>query len=139
MYISYFIRSLSSKRYESQLLRNYLIKKYNLDKLGNHCSMCLKNYPLNLLDTAHLKPRYTLELHELKETNNIEFMCKICHNLYDAGNIGINNESIIVAKNSILKYKDLLIIQNLGNKYSKISNNNMKYLLWHYQNIYQKK
>jgi len=138
MYITYFIRTICSKRPESYQLRNYLIKKYKVDNFGYHCSMCLKKYPLSLLDTSHLKPRCTLELHELKETNNIEFMCKMCHNLYDLGKISINEKSIIVAKEEILKYQHLYVIQNIGMVYSKINDNNLKYLLWHYTNIYQK-
>jgi predicted restriction endonuclease len=139
MTLRYFIRLLSSKRPESRELRNYLIDKYNTDTLGNHCSMCLKKYDLCLLDTAHLKPRYTLQLHELKELNNIEFMCKICHNLYDRGFISIDTNHKIIASHKILKYNDLHILANIGTLYSKINKHNINYLLWHYTNIYQKK
>jgi predicted restriction endonuclease len=138
MTLNYFIRYLSSKKPEMQRLRNHLIKKYNNDILGNHCSMCLKNYPLSLLDTAHLKPRYTLEGNELHELNNVEFMCKICHNLYDRGSISIDNKYNIVAHQCLLKYNHLTIHANIGNIYSKVNNHNLIYLGWHYNNIFKK-
>lgn len=139
MTLNYFIRCLSTKRHEMLQLRNHLIKKYKIDTLGNHCSMCLKEFPLSLLDTAHLKPRYTMPVSELTELNNIEFMCKICHNLYDRGSISIDNKYNIVAHQCILKYNHLTILANLGNLYSKVNNYNSIYLLWHYDNIFQKK
>jgi len=138
MTLKNFIRCLSSKP-EMQKLRNHLIHKYNKDILGNHCSMCLKEYPLSLLDTAHLKPRYTLQVNELKELNNIEFMCKICHNLYDRGSISIDTKYNIVAHQCLFKYNHLTILANIGNLYSKVNNYNSIYLSWHYKNIFQKK
>ena len=95
MILRCFIRLLSSKRPESRELRNYLIKKYNSNILEHHCSMCMKQYPLTLLDTAHLKPRYTMSKDQLRDLNNVEFMCKVCHNLYDIGHISIDNKSKI--------------------------------------------
>lgn len=138
MTLRYFIRLFSSKRPESHELRKHLINKYNTDMLGNHCSMCLKKYPLSLLDTAHLKPRHTLHQNELKELNNIEFMCKICHNLYDRGNISIDTKYNIIANTNILQYSHLHVLANIGTNYSKINTYNSNYLLWHYMNIFQK-
>lgn len=138
MSLRYFIRLLSSKRPESHELRKHLIVKYSSDSLGSHCSMCLKKYPLSLLDTAHLKPRYTLQEHELKEVYNIEFMCKICHNLYDKGNISIDHKHNIIAKPNIFQYDHLHVLSKIGHTYSKINQFNAEYLLWHYTNIFQK-
>ena len=138
MILQHFIRLLSSKRPETRQLRNHLINKYNTDILGNHCSMCLQKYPLSLLDTAHLKPRYTLLDNELRELNNIEFMCKICHNLYDRGNISIDHKYNIIAHQDIFNYNHLHILANIGKIYSKVNKYNSNYLLWHYTNIFQK-
>ena len=139
MILRNFIRLLSSKRPESYELRNYLIKKYNSDVSGHHCSMCLKKYPLCLLDTAHLKPRYTMSSEQLRDLNNIEFMCKICHNLYDNGNISIDTKYKIVADSEIIHYTQLDIISHIGKIYSKVNMYNSEYLLWHYKNIFRNK
>jgi|688.fasta_scaffold537704_2 predicted restriction endonuclease len=138
MTLRYFIRLFSSKRPESRELRKHLINKYNSDSLGYHCSMCLKQYPLSLLDTSHLKPRYTLQKHEYKSLNNIEFMCKICHNLYDKGNISIDRSHNIIAHSNILQFNHLHVLANVKQTYSKINKYNAEYLLWHFTNIFMK-
>ena len=136
--LQYFIRLLSSKRPESGMLRRHLIEKYKLNNIDYHCTMCLQNYPISLLDTAHLKPRCKMDISEIKDVNNVEFMCKICHNLYDNGYISVNPNKNITINNDITKYKNLLIINRLDKIYEQYNCHNSNYLIWHYRNIFRK-
>lgn len=133
-----FYRYFSSFRSECQQLRKYLLKKYRVEYGGCHCSMCLQKLPHELLDTSHLKPRYSLHYDELKNIENVQFFCKMCHSIYDRGYISVNKSGIIESDNKINQY-NLSINKEIGNLYSKYSSNNSHFLDWHYLNIFKKK
>ena len=71
------------------------------------CIICNKYLPLELLETAHLKPRCLLNKYELEDKNIVEFMCRYCHKLYDSGFIGIKDSELKVSKSLIKKNYDL--------------------------------
>jgi predicted restriction endonuclease len=133
-----FCRYFSSLRPEYAKFRKYLVKKYIHEYGGCHCSMCLNRLPLELLDMAHLKPRYILNLDEIKNIENVQFLCKMCHSIYDRGYVSVNNVGIIESNNSIKNYT-LPILNQVGKIYSKYSNYNSQFLEWHYMNIFKKK
>lgn len=133
-----FLRYFSSARPECQKFRKYLLNKYIHEYGGCHCSMCLNKLPPELLDMAHLKPRCVLNQAELQNIENVQFLCKMCHSIYDVGYVGVNQQGIIQINNKIIHY-NLLIQNQIGKLYSKYSNHNSQFLDWHYLNIFGKK
>jgi predicted restriction endonuclease len=123
-------RHLSTKRPEAQMLRAHLLRKYEKHALGCHCSMCLAQLPLHLLEAAHLKPRCTMCHDDLRNIHNVEFMCRVCHHLYDAGIYGVNRSGVIdVASN----------VKNLhlrGAPYIHYGPHNSPFFEWHYGAVF---
>ncbi len=111
------------------------IRKTLINQKIHKCVICDKNYPLCLLDCAHLKPRSIIDISERKNLNNVEFMCKCCHFLYDNGFIGI--------KKGYLTISDYITDYNLFEKHIKridvYNEYNKKYFDYHYHNIYKSK
>lgn len=127
----FFFRLFSSKRPESASLRKQLLNKY---RSNCHCSLCMNAFPTELLDMAHLKPRRSIRCNiELKNINNVEFMCKLCHAMYDRGFIGINHSGRIETSTTI---SNLNVASMIGQMYSKYNKNNAAFLNWHYFNIF---
>ena len=121
------LKCLSQRKYQRSL-RNYLIETKE-----NKCILCIQYFPINVLETAHLKPNSILNEIELKDKNNVELMCRNCHKFYDLGYISIFNGTII-------KNKELLTYNyNISNKY--IDNYNFKnahYYNYHFRHIFKK-
>lgn len=115
---------LKEIRCEQQKMRNYLI-----ENTPNICVICEKKLPICLLETAHIKPRCLLNKHEINDTNNIIFMCRYCHKLYDNGYIGINNNKLCIS--DYLNKNNYDLNFNLHNTY--IGN---KYFDFHYKYIF---
>jgi hypothetical protein len=122
------IYALKEIRLEQQKLRTYLI-----DNKKQKCILCDKTLPLCLLETAHLKPRCLLNSNEMKDTNNVEFMCRYCHNLYDNGYLGLYNGLLCVSP--FINNYDLHYNKNTLIAYYTIKNN--KYFNFHYKYIYK--
>jgi len=127
---------LFSTRPECTKLRRLLIHKYS----GNyHCSMCMNAFPFPLLDMAHIKPRHTLtSVIDRKNIHNVEFMCKMCHAIYDQGFIGVNSKGIIESKHASF-LSALFVVRQIGNVYSKYSDDNAPFFNWHYHHIFNMK
>ena len=134
-----FKRYFSSLRPECYKLRKNLLEKYVNHFNNCHCSLCCQKFPNELLDMAHLKPRYVLSSIEKKNINNVEFMCKLCHSIYDRGFVGINQNGIIEPRDIVNNYLNLAVVKQLGCVYSKYNPNNAIFLSWHYMNIFKKK
>ena len=128
-------RYFSTLRPECQKFRKLLIKQYNNEYGGCHCSMCLNRLPCELLDMAHLKRRSILTSVELKNMENVQFMCKMCHSIYDHGYVSINKLGILENTEKINNYK-LPILYQIGKIYSKYSDKNAIFLEWHYINVF---
>ena len=134
--IKLFRRCLSTKRPEAKLLRNKLIEIYHKNYGFCFCSICTQRMPCKVLDVSHLRPRSSLEPNEYRNLENVEFMCKNCHSLWDNGLIGVNNRGFIAIKNEIL---DFTAFQGLvGKCYSRSNQYNKPFLVWHYLHIFQK-
>lgn len=121
--------TLKEIRPEQNNLRNYLISN-----TCNICTFCEKKLPYCLLETAHIKPRYLLDSSEKNDYNNVIFLCRICHVLFDKGYIGINNNHLFVSeKLNILEY-DLPIYKIQ----KKIIKEQEGFFDYHYKYIYKK-
>jgi predicted restriction endonuclease len=120
---------LFATRPEQKKLRTFLINKKE-----HQCVICERKLPLCLLDAAHIKPRSIISSLERKNINNIEFMCKCCHSLFDKGLIGIYHGKIYIA-NEIINF-NLVENENLLRKV--YNNQNSKYFDFHYHNIFKK-
>jgi len=130
------VRYFSTTRPEAKYLRKKLIQNYEKDHGFCFCSICVEKMPLELLDVSHLCPRNTISANLIREIDNVEFMCKNCHSLWDRGLISVNNNGIITLKNDIFNYS---IFHNLvGKYYSRYSSKNHNYILWHFNNIFLK-
>jgi predicted restriction endonuclease len=87
-------------RLEQQKLRHYL-----MSNCPNICSFCEKKLPYFLLETAHIKPRCLLNYYDKNNYNNVIFLCRLCHVIFDKGYLSIfNNELLISDKLNILEY-----------------------------------
>ena len=123
--------SLKEVREEQQGLRKYLI-----NNKAHMCIICDKKLPLDLLETAHIKPRYLLNHIEKNDNNIVEFMCRFCHKLYDAGDLGISSLGLLcVSHNITTNNYDLEYNENKPIIYYNTKNN--KYFDYHYRNIYR--
>ncbi len=132
-----FKRYFSSIRPEYYKLRKNLLEKYINHYKHCHCSLCSQNFPIELLDMAHLKRRCVLSPTEKMDVNNVEFMCKLCHSIYDRGFVGINGNGIIEPSYILNKYRNLSVVKQLGYMYSRYNPNNAIFLNWHYMNIFK--
>ncbi len=109
-----------------------LLRKYLIDNHEHRCKFCKKEYPLCILEAAHIKPFSDSNQYEKYDTNNVLFLCSICHKLYDNGLITINSKHIQMS--SSLNHDHL---KNLYMHKVDISNNNIKYFNYHNINIYK--
>jgi len=120
------LRFFSQRKYQKSL-RTYLIKNKE-----PKCIICNKEYPIKILEAAHLKPYSVSNDIEHKDVNIVEFMCRNCHKFYDLGFIGVVN-GLVIKNKDILKYD-----YNVTNKYIDNYNfNNAKYYNYHFKNIFK--
>jgi predicted restriction endonuclease len=120
--------SQKETRREQQKLREYLINNY-----PNICLFCEKKMPYYLLETAHIKPRCQLEYNNMIDYNNIIFLCRICHVLFDRGLIGLYNNELLISSNINLSEYDL---HNYKKKLD-VSDNKKIYFDFHYKFIFK--
>ena len=121
------VRSLAY-RSEQKTLRKFLI-----DTKEYKCIICNNNFPLFLLEASHLKPRYLLSKSEIKDKNNVEFMCRNCHKLYENGWVGITNFKL--DKNNKVQNYNFVFNDFNENIYTE---NNKSYFDYHYLNNFKK-
>lgn len=92
--------ALKEIRLEQQKLRNHLISN-----CSNMCVLCEKKLPYFLLETAHIKPRCLLNYYDKHDYNNVIFLCRLCHVIFDKGYLSVfNNKLLISNKLNILDY-----------------------------------
>lgn len=133
-----FIKKYSKiyKTYELKEIRKEqkTLRKYLIETKKPICIICDKYLPLDLLETAHLKPRCILDNTELNDVNNVEFMCRYCHKLYDSGFITIRNSKLIVSKLLMGKNYDLTFNNNKIKAFNIL---NEPYFNFHYNYIFK--
>ena len=126
--IRYFInKRFLSHRPEQKKLRNFLI-----NNKPPTCILCQKQYPLYVLECAHIKPRCISNYQERHDFNIVNWMCRNCHKLYDYGDLSINPNGILVESNDI-SYFDIDFNLKLE-EYHRSD----KYFNYHYQHIFKK-
>jgi len=82
----------SSSRKEQAILRAMLFK----DRDTHTCALCHKELPVNLMVTAHIKPRSKCSFSEKKDPNIVMPVCKVgCDDLFEKGYIFVNEEGYI--------------------------------------------
>ncbi len=118
-----------ASRPEQKKLRTFLINKKE-----HECVICERKYPLCLLDAAHIKPRHIISSVERKNLDNIHFMCKCCHSLFDRGLVSIYNGKIHVKE----EIRNFNFFENIDNCSKVYNNQNSKYFDFHYHKIYKK-
>ena len=89
---------------------------------------------MELLDVSHLRPRNTLSANLYKNLDNVELMCKNCHNLWENGYIGVNLKGHITIHEDLLDYKAFHSL--IGKYYSRYNEKNQPFILWHYIHIH---
>lgn len=100
--------ALKEIRLEQQKLRNHLILNYQ-----EKCAFCEKKLPYFLLETAHIKPRCLLNYYDKNNYNNVIFLCRLCHVIFDKGYITILNNKLLVSnKLNISEYDLPIYIKN---------------------------
>ena len=68
---------------------------------------------------------------EIKDINNVEFMCRYCHHLYDNAFLSVKNSNLCVSKN--ITIPNIYDLNYLNNKFINAYNNlNSKYFNYHY-------
>ncbi len=118
-------------RDEQQKLRDYLIANK-----PQTCIICEKHLPLCLLETAHLKPRCIISSASRNDNNLVEFMCRYCHTLYDAGLLGISNNGQLIISNK-LEMNNYDLNYSPGKQIKCFNYNNFDYFRYHFVNIFK--
>ena len=120
--------ALKEIRTEQNKLINYLKNNY-----PNICSFCDKRLPYFLLETAHIKPRYLLQDCEKLNYNNVIFLCRYCHVIFDKGLISVHNNKLLISDKlnindfDLPKYKNDICFED-----------QKKFFNFHYNYIYIK-
>ena len=120
--------ALKEIRIEQQKLRKYLISN-----CPNICSFCDKKLPYFLLETAHIKPRCLLNYCDKNNYNNVIFLCRLCHLIFDKGYLSVNNNQLVVSNKLNISEYDLPIYKKNIN-FAKEKN---KFFDFHYKFIYK--
>lgn len=121
---------LKEKRLEQDILRKYLISS-----CSNICYFCDKKFPIFLLETAHIKPRCILNFKEKNNYNNVIFLCKICHAIFDKGFLSVNDNKLLISDKFNISDYDLPSYK----KNIIIKKKQKDFFDYHYKNIYKKK
>ncbi len=126
--ISIACRKLST-RPEHAKLRQYLINHKD-----SNCLICKRKFPIYLLECSHIKPRSLASNCERHDYNIVNWMCRICHKIYDKGDIGIKN-SVIYKKCYLDKYTNLGLNQCKFVDFKEYIRSK-KYFDYHFKNIF---
>jgi hypothetical protein len=128
--------SKSYKKYELREIRReqQSLRKHLIENKKQICIICCKYLPLDLLETAHLKPRCLLNKDELYDKHIVEFMCRYCHKLYDSGFLGVKKGELQISKLLIEKNYDLTFNNYAINEFNNLNKN---YFDFHYTNIFK--
>jgi predicted restriction endonuclease len=106
------IRNLAY-RPEQKKLRNHLLQRNK-----PVCALCHRRMPHYILECAHIKPRVLCLPTEKVDFDNVEWMCRNCHKLFDTGHLGINNKRLFSSE-ELQQYSDLRFVNetDLENDY----------------------
>ena len=98
------------------------------------CAFCEKKFPYYLLETAHIKPRCILNYYDKHNYNNVIFLCRLCHVIFDKGFLSIfDNELLVSDKLNILEYD----LADYTNKKKNFTKEQQTFFDFHYKFIYK--
>jgi predicted restriction endonuclease len=121
-----------TKRFLQTRPEQYKLRKFLLDNSDPICIFCQKEFPKYVLECAHIKPRFLSSQKERHDFNNINWMCRNCHKIYDYGHISIDLGGELVVNDEIINFD--LDFQLRKNEYLKSKD----YFTFHYYNIFKK-
>jgi hypothetical protein len=120
-------------RLEQGYLRAQLLK----GKSTSECAICGREFPVELLVAAHIKPRSKCTLREKRDASNIVFpLCLFgCDSLYERGIVGINSKGyvVVIATSSLTKCVKHHLRNIKGRKCGFWTDKNSRYFQWHYE------
>ena len=122
--------SISRRRTEQHILRKYLAH-------GQHelrCAICAESYPIDLIATAHIKPRRYCSDEEKRDVNVVMPACHLgCDKLFESGYVVVSDGIIHASKAEDSLTDDLRKI--LGRLHFKectwFNDSNSKYFAFH--------
>lgn len=121
--------ALKEIRIEQQKLRNHLITNSQ-----NICLLCSKKLPYFLLETAHIKPRCLLNYNEKNNYNNVIFLCRLCHIIFDKGYLGVSENQLKISSKFNLYNYDLHDYPNIR---IDVNKKTLPFFEFHYKFIYK--
>ena len=68
-----------------------------------------KKLPYFLLETDHVKPRCLLNYYDKNNYNNVIFLCRQCHVIFDKDYLSVFNNELLISNNLKLLEFDLPI------------------------------
>lgn len=120
-------------RLEQGYLRTQLFK----GKSSSNCAICGREFPIELLIAAHIKPRSACTLGEKRDADNIAFpLCLFgCDSLYERGVVSINHKgyAIVATTFKLTKIVGQYLRDIKGKRCEFWTDNNAKYFRWHYE------
>lgn len=124
-------RRLAKVRKEQQFLRTYLFRR----KAVGTCGLCGRDFPVELLVAAHIKPRSRCTDSERRDYKNLVMpMCKLgCDDLYEHGYIAVDSHgTVTIRKASPLSAAVMQHLQLLQGRECKYwSSSTEPYFKWH--------
>ena len=130
-------KTITSRRTEQHILRNYLIKNKNSGK----CAICNKDYPVKFLATAHIKKRKNCSNTEKKDLNIVMPACYLgCDKLYENGYIVVDSGTVkLNTKNKKITNDLEEYLYSINNQKSYFyKNETKKYFDYHFKKNYNK-
>jgi len=125
--------NINSIRYLANRPEQKNFRQYLINNREYKCIICNNYFPLFLLEVSHLKFRHLLTKKEIYNKNNVEFMCRNCHKLYENGWVGITNFKLNKNK-EIYKYN--IVFNDF--KENIYTDNNKSYFDYHYLNNFKR-
>lgn len=120
-------------RREQGYLRALLFKEKSIST----CGICGREFPVELLVAAHIKPRSKCTLREKRDAANIVFpLCLFgCDSLYERGIVSINSKGYVVVRATAELTKSVSHhLKNIkGRKCESWTDTNARYFQWHYE------
>jgi hypothetical protein len=122
---------------KGRLEQSYLRKRLFSGKSSSMCAICGREFPIQLLIAAHIKPRSECSLQEKRDVSNIVFpLCLFgCDTLYERGIVTINNKGYVTVFTTIELTKTVGQYLNdiKGKRCKSWTGNNAQYFRWHYE------
>lgn len=119
--------------------QNYLRKNLFKNKRVSTCGICGRDMPVELLITAHIKPRANCAIKERRDIHNVVMpMCRMgCDDLFGRGFISVDNGRVVISSLPWLPpaITEYFRVVN-GRECVHWSESSKKYFEWHKANVF---